>query len=151
MLKLERGRAVLFEKVKGYSMRIVGNLLNSRKRIAWSLGVEEADILKKCAFGINNSIEPVLVKEAPLKEVIVKKDINLLKMFPIPTFNTREEIPTISAGLMIVKDPETGVLKDLIGERWVLLQPIKRLNILRKPKNLERILKWLLQSETIQV
>lgn len=106
--KLERGQAVLFEKVKGYSMPIVGNILNSRRRIALSLGVEEADILKKCVLGIDHPIEPVLVKEAPLKEVIVHKDVNLLKTFPIPTFNAREEIPTISAGLMVVKDPETG-------------------------------------------
>ncbi|MGA2463498.1 MAG: UbiD family decarboxylase [Thermodesulfobacteriota bacterium] len=109
MWKLERGQAVLFERVKGYSVPIVGNLLNSRKRIALSLGVEEADILRKCVYGLDHPIEPIIIGDAPLKQVIIKKDINLLERFPIPTFCAREEFPTVTAGLVIVKDPETGV------------------------------------------
>lgn len=107
--KLERGPAVLFENVKGYSMPAVGNLLNSRKRIASSLGVEEKDILKRCVWGLDHPMEPVLVGNAPHKEIVIKKDINLLKTFPFLTFCAREEFPTLTTGLVVAKDPETGV------------------------------------------
>lgn len=40
------GPAVLFEKVKGYRIPIVGNLFGTRERVALGLGVEE-DELKK--------------------------------------------------------------------------------------------------------
>src|SRR4030067_581712 len=38
------GPAVIFEKVKGYSMPVVGNLFGTRERVALGLGVTEEDL-----------------------------------------------------------------------------------------------------------
>ena len=39
--KYKRGPAVIFEKVKGYEIPLVGNLVNTRRKFALSIGIEE--------------------------------------------------------------------------------------------------------------
>ena len=86
IFKLERGKSIVFENVKGYSIPIVGNLFNSRKKIALGLDTDERDILKKCVYGLDHPIEPVIVSAAPCKDVSHVYDVDLMKNLPIPTF-----------------------------------------------------------------
>ena len=127
IFKLEKEKSVLFENIKNHSIPIVGNLLNSRKKIAIGLEVDEADILKKCVHGIDNPIAPDLVKDGPCKELIYNQGIDLMQQLPVPTLFERDLFPSISAGLVITKDPETGIRNTAIirfrvaGKDWGII------------------------------
>ena len=49
------------------------------------------------------------LKSAPVQEVAVKRDIDINALLPIPTHNELDSGPYITAGLMIARNPRTGV------------------------------------------
>src|SRR5260221_12235846 len=55
----DAGPALLFEKVNGSSLRVAGNLLNGRARIAAALGIDAADIVPRIHQAIRAPVQPV--------------------------------------------------------------------------------------------
>jgi 4-hydroxy-3-polyprenylbenzoate decarboxylase len=102
----DAGPAVLFESVSGSPLRIAGNLLNSRARIAAAMGVEPGEISRMIHTAIREPVAPVRVAAAPVQEVVVTDQP--LAALPTPTFFERESRPYITAGTIVAKDPETG-------------------------------------------
>jgi UbiD family decarboxylase len=136
----ERGPAVLFENIKEYgntpSRKLFAAGLSSRKRIALLLGLrketsyrEMVELLRK---RFNERIKPVVVKNGPIKENIVKGgDVDIFK-FPVPKWHPFDGGRYINTYCGVVtRDPDTGeynvglyrgmiISKDKIG---VLLVP----------------------------
>src|SRR5574340_1507220 len=81
------GPAVVFERIKGYSMPALANLFGTEKRIAMALGVELSDMNRIVGERLRKRIPPVLVdhKDAPCKQVVTTgKDVDLSKIpFPL--------------------------------------------------------------------
>jgi 2,5-furandicarboxylate decarboxylase 1 len=102
----DRGPALLFENVKGSELRVAGNLLNARERMALALGVTKAEILSRIQGSIRGPLAPVEVSEAASQMVVIKDQP--LAGLPIPTFFTEEARPYITAGVILARDPETG-------------------------------------------
>ena len=100
------GPALLFDSVAGSTLRIAGNLLNSRARIAAALGIDAADILRTIHAAIREPVPPVQAAEAPVQDVVITD--SPLAALPVPTFFERESRPYITAGTIVAKDPETG-------------------------------------------
>lgn len=100
------GPALLFEEVIGSPLRVVGNLLAGRARIAAALGIAPAEILPRIARAIRQPVAPVRIAEGPVQDVVVT-DAPLAGL-PIPTFFEHENRPYITAGVIIARDPETG-------------------------------------------
>ena len=100
--------AALIERVKGYDIPIVGNLLGTRRRIALALETDENAILDKYEKAGRNLTPPVSAKEAPVKQVVHKDEINLLKTMPVLTYHEKDAGPYITQGVIFTKDPETG-------------------------------------------
>ena len=75
----EKGRkALLFEKVLGCSMPVATELLGTFKRIAMAIDADESDLFTEVMERTKQSIEPIIVKDGPCKEVILKdKDVDL--------------------------------------------------------------------------
>jgi 2,5-furandicarboxylate decarboxylase 1 len=107
--KFDGGPAVLFEKVKGYKIQVVTGIFSQRKRIAWVLGVNEPQLTHKIIEATENPLPSKIVETGSVKEVIVKRNINLLKLLPIPTHYELDAGPYVTSGVIIAKDPETGV------------------------------------------
>lgn len=105
---VEEGPAVLFQKVKGYTMAVVGNLLGTRRRMARILQTGEKELEIEYLKRKGKSIQPVMVKEGPVKDMIIKDNIDLLKAIPVLTHHEKDVGPYITAGVAIAKDPETG-------------------------------------------
>ena len=105
----DKGRqALLFEKVRGCSMPVLTESLGTFKRIAMAIDADETDLFTEVMARTKKSIAPVVVKDGPCKEVILKgKDVDLDRL-PWITWNKTEKAPYITAGLVIVKDPEYG-------------------------------------------
>lgn len=102
----DAGPALLFEKVLGSSLRIAGNLLNGRERIAAALGIGTAEIMPRIREAIRAPLPPIEVAAAPVQNVVVT-DAPLAAL-PVPRFFERESRPYITAGTIVARDPESG-------------------------------------------
>jgi len=106
---LNRYPALIFNHVHGSSCPVVSNLFSTRKRLAIAIGGNEANLNQVFRSREDHRIEPKLVSSGPVKEVIHKKgDVDVSRL-PIVTHNEKDVGPYITAGAMVVKDPETGI------------------------------------------
>ncbi len=102
----DAGPALLFEKVDGSALRVAGNLLNSRARVAQALGIEIADIVPRIHEAIRAPVEPLKVAGGRVHDVVVTDDP--LAVLPVPRFFEREQRHYITAGVILARDPHTG-------------------------------------------
>ncbi|MEO8203288.1 MAG: UbiD family decarboxylase [Betaproteobacteria bacterium] len=108
MKKLDGGPALLFPRVKGHSMPVLGNMLSCRENCEAAFGVDYLGIRQFVARALGNPVAPVVVSKAPVHEN-VHREFDLGKMLPILRHTDGDSGRFITAGIVIVKDPETGV------------------------------------------
>ncbi len=103
--------ALLFEKVKGYSFPVVGNLLGTKKRLSMALGLGQKNFFEKTLSKLEKRIPPALVKNRSPREVITQKGKNdLLKLLPILTHYAGDSGPYITSGITSARDPKDGTI-----------------------------------------
>ncbi|MDP2690638.1 MAG: menaquinone biosynthesis decarboxylase [Deltaproteobacteria bacterium] len=125
------GPAVLFEKVKGSKMPIVGNLFGTRERVALGLGVEEEelkqigefiallqrpeppdglwDAVKKIPFfGKVLTLGPKTVRSGPCQEVVKTGSDADLSGIPIIKCWPGDAAPLITWPLVVTQAPSGG-------------------------------------------
>lgn len=105
------GPALLFEKVRGHSSRIAGNLVGTKKRLALAFGLQSDEkLLETYHRRRARKIAPRSVKQGPVKQVVIKEakkvDLNIL---PIPIYHEADGGPYITCGILTAKDPLTGL------------------------------------------
>ena len=110
--RLERSgqfRPVLFESIDGHpGWSVLGNLFADRGAIATSLGIDADDMNHQISERLAHPIDPVIVSDAPVHEVVVTTSPSLDSL-PIPTLHERDAGPYLSMGVAICRDPDTGV------------------------------------------
>jgi 2,5-furandicarboxylate decarboxylase 1 len=106
--RLERDRAVLFPKPGGHGIPVVANLLAARDWVADAIGVKEDQLLTRFLAAAREPLPVREVASGPVQEV-VHKEVDLLRQLPIPKHNERDSGPYITAGLLIARNPRTGV------------------------------------------
>ncbi|MGE7766159.1 UbiD family decarboxylase [Peribacillus sp. NPDC096540] len=132
--------AVIFENVKDHTVKAVGNLVD-RENFARACGIEntlEAS-LNYIKNGIENPLAPVLVENAPCREVIKTENIDILRDLPITTFFEKEAGHYITAGVVVAKDPETGK-RNVSMNRLLVLGPDKLMIGMSPSHHLYRLL-----------
>jgi 2,5-furandicarboxylate decarboxylase 1 len=102
------GPAQFFESVRGSAMPVVGNVLNSRTRLAHALGIAREQLPQFILDALKNSIKPSVVDRAPTQEVVHHSVRDIGALLPVPTWFENESGPYITAGVIVAKDPETG-------------------------------------------
>lgn len=105
----ELGTAVLFEKVRGSELRVINNVLGSRDMVALLFETTPKRLVQEWIHRVSNPIEPEMVSSGPVKEVIKKGPEVNLKDLPIVTHSAKDAGPFITAGIVVAKDPETGI------------------------------------------
>jgi UbiD family decarboxylase len=112
LLEFEKRRQfpiIVFENVENSDIPVICNVYGSRRAFAHALEVNEADMPEEYAKRLNDFIEPVLVDKPLFKQkVLVGEEADLNKL-PIPTFYPGDVGPYVTAGLLVAKDPDTGV------------------------------------------
>ncbi|MBI4487933.1 MAG: UbiD family decarboxylase [Deltaproteobacteria bacterium] len=105
------GPALLFERVKGHSTRIVGNLVGTRKRLGLAFGLQnEEKLLETYQRRRARKIEPRRVRSGPVKKVVIKDKRSVdLNALPIPTYHEGDGGPYITCGILTAKDPVSGL------------------------------------------
>jgi 2,5-furandicarboxylate decarboxylase 1 len=106
--RLELERAVLFPRPAGHAMAVVSNLFADRSWVADSIGVPTAELLTRFQQAVRHPLPWIEVSDAAAQEV-VHRDVDLLKLLPIPTHNEHDSGPYITAALLIARNPKTGV------------------------------------------
>lgn len=101
-------RAMLFKNVRGYDTRVVGNFLGCEENV---LEIYEHDISGLRDFigdGLANPIAPKVVDEGPV-QAVYRNNPDLLEYLPLPRYAPNDGGRYISGGVVIAKDPDTGV------------------------------------------
>lgn len=108
--KLDGKKAVFFPSPDGHSVPVVSGFMSRREWIAEALGVTGQELLKVFSQAVEAPTPwvEVLKKNAPCQEVILT-DINLHQQLPIPTHSEHDNGPYLTAGLLITRNPKTGV------------------------------------------
>jgi 2,5-furandicarboxylate decarboxylase 1 len=101
--------AVYYEKVKGFDIPVISNVFADRDRIALAFGVDSKDLNRTIREMEVKPVEPVMVGDGPVHEVILTgNDVDLNKL-PILMHNAEEAGPYLSCGMLVGRDPETGI------------------------------------------
>ena len=103
--------ALLFEKVKGHQLPVIGNLLGTKKRLSMALRVDPDHLLEDLSGKIGQRLSPKLVSGPVSKETITKRaKIDILKQLPVLTHYSKDSGPYITSGITSARDPESGVI-----------------------------------------
>ncbi|MDF2873380.1 MAG: ubiD 2 [Sporomusa sp.] len=95
----DSNKAVLLRDVDGYDMPIVGGLVRDTRKIALGLECRHDEIAQRLSNAIQNPVETVIVKDAPLKEIIIgEKDIDLT-LLPQIMQHEKDGGPYIGSGV----------------------------------------------------
>lgn len=103
--------AVLFEKVKGHAIPVVGNLLGTEKRMALALGVEKGDVIQHLQDNLEKRITPFLITEENERVTTsLSKDNVIQEILPILTHYARDSGPFITSAVTSAKFPNSDVV-----------------------------------------
>ncbi len=97
---LDRGPAALFKSVKGFSIKVVGGVCNSRNKLSLALGVSSYKLHDLLLEAIEKPTPPTEVEDAPVKDL---EETSLYRL-PALTHYERDAGPYITAGVVIAKD-----------------------------------------------
>src|SRR5207244_1887543 len=103
------GPAFLFRHVKGHDMRVAGGLFSNPRKAEIALEVEDHQAaLERFMSGLANPIDPVVVSDAPCKEIVRTGDDVDLTTLPIATYSEQDPGPFITVGVEITRDVDSG-------------------------------------------
>jgi 2,5-furandicarboxylate decarboxylase 1 len=110
MKKLDGGPALYFPKVKGYGMPVLGNLISCRENCEAAFASDYHGIRQFVARAFGNPIAPKRVENAPVHENVLRAgQFDLGRDLPILRHTDGDNGRFITAGIVVVQDPETGV------------------------------------------
>jgi len=111
-MELERGgeRPLLwFAKVRGSRFPVVTNVFAERRRFARALGVPLDALDGEWLARAERRIPPVLRENGPVREVVLTGAEVDLGRLPVFRHFTEDAGPYITSGIVIARDPDTGV------------------------------------------
>jgi 2,5-furandicarboxylate decarboxylase 1 len=106
--RLDGVKATLFPHPDGHTMPVISGLVSDRQWIADAMGVEPAEVLARFQDAALNPLPWQEVDRAPAQEV-VHREIDLGRQLPLPTHNEHDSGAYITAGLLIARNPATGI------------------------------------------
>ena len=116
-----KGRKATSFNKNGTDFPLVCGVYSSRKHALIAFETDEKNVTQKVLDGLSNPIKPKISKNggAPCHEVVITDDIDI-RRFPIPTYSPKDGGPYITPGIVVSKDPETGV-PDIGHYRFLIL------------------------------
>lgn len=132
---LDGSKAVFFPSPGGHDVSVVSGLISNRGWIAEAIGVPESALLQRFQDAVQHPIawSEVGSGEAPCQQV-VKKDVDMRLDLPIPTHSEHDSGPYITAGVVIARDPVTGIQNVSINR--IQINSSDRMAVLLLPRHL---------------
>jgi 2,5-furandicarboxylate decarboxylase 1 len=107
--KLDGKQALLFPSVKGTKIPIIGNLLSSKENCEAAFGLDFNGIRGLVQRAMGGPLTPEVVTDAPVQEVVLKTGFDVTKLLPALFHAPNDAGRYITAGIVVVKDPVTGI------------------------------------------
>jgi 3-polyprenyl-4-hydroxybenzoate decarboxylase len=101
--------ALLFTDVKGYHVPVVGNFLSCRENCEAAFGVDFHQIRQFIGRALGNPLPPRVSARGPAQEFVHLEGIDICGMLPVLHHTAADSGRYITAGVVIVRDPDTGV------------------------------------------
>ncbi|MGV8146146.1 MAG: UbiD family decarboxylase [Alkaliphilus sp.] len=101
-------KPILFEKIKRSKVPVIGGMFGDRKIWYGMLKTSKDERIFKLMDAIANPKPTKLLKNGPVLENVILSSINIASLFPIPTYHEKDSASFITAGIVLIKDPETG-------------------------------------------
>ncbi len=134
----QRHQAVLFENVVDSSMPVVANVVGDRAMLGLALGVRPEQAVTTFLARSRQRIPPVMVADSPAQEVVhLNEDVDLGRL-PLVVHSEKDAGPYVTAGLVIAKDPQTGV-RNVSYNRMMLRGPAESGIRMMPPQQLGQI------------
>ena len=103
------GQAMQFENVTEYPGRkVVANVLGTRRRVARFMGVPEETLTQSFIDRKGRQIPPRVTSGGPVKEIIIRENIDLIALLPALTYHEKDVGPYLTSAITIARDPATG-------------------------------------------
>lgn len=131
--RLDGTRASLFPTPSGRSGTVISGLLSDRAWMSEALGVTQDQLLSSFQQAAEAPIAPAIVEDAQCQTVVRDGEFDLRDILPIPTHNEHDSGAYIAAGLVICRNPETGI-QNVAIHRLQVSGP-KQLGALLLPRN----------------
>ena len=136
--RLDGTQAAYFPKPAGHTIPVVSGFVSKRGWIAEAMGVEQSGLLAAFRHAAEHPLpwREVASGEAPCQQVVTPMDASkdLNAMLPIPTHSEHDNGPYITAGLVIARNPATGVQNVSINR--IQVHGRDRMAILMLPRHL---------------
>ena len=134
--RLDGKQAAVFLAPGDHAIPVVSGFMSKRAWIAEAMGVAEKDLLKRFRDAADNPLpwSEVASREAPCQQVVHTDGIDLHALLPIPTHSEHDNGPYITAGLVIARNPRTGVQNVSINR--IQVHARERMAILLLPRHL---------------
>ncbi|MDB5840894.1 MAG: UbiD family decarboxylase [Herminiimonas sp.] len=133
--RLDGRQAVFFPKPGGHAIPVISGFMSRRAWIAEAMAVKESELLSSFRRAAEN---PIPWHEVPGSEAacqqVVHHDIDLQAALPIPTHSEFDSGPYITAGLVIARNPVTGIQNVSINR--IQVNAKDRMAILILPRHL---------------
>ncbi len=102
------GPAIVF-KSNGTEFPLVGGVYNTRAKALIALQTTEKDVSARVLHGMSSRIPPVTVTDAPVHENVLTGDAIDTSKLPVAKYSPDDGGRYITAGIVVSKDPETGI------------------------------------------
>jgi len=99
---------MLFNKIKNSNIRSIGGLFGNRELIYDLMNYTKENRNFKFMEALVNPKPYKVLNTGPIKENVIKRNIDVMKILPVNKFNELDSSNYITAGVMVIKDPETG-------------------------------------------
>jgi 2,5-furandicarboxylate decarboxylase 1 len=138
--RLDAKKAVLFPQPEGHEMPVVTGFMSRRGWIAEAMGIKESEVLSAFRNAADNPIpwKEVEAGSAPC-QTVVHRDPDMRVVLPIPTHSEHDSGPYITAGLVIARNPKTGVQNVSINR--IQVNSKDRMALLLLPRHLHAFFK----------
>lgn len=122
---------VIFDNIKGSRIPVVINMHADFRRLAMSLGLDPdtniREFVNHYAAKEGKPVDPVVVDQAPVQEVVLLGDQVDLGLLPILKYHAKDAGHYITAGFSIMRDPDLNVRN--AGVYRLMVQGKNRLGI----------------------
>lgn len=134
--RLDGSQAAVFLAPGGHGMPVVSGFMSKRSWIAEAMGVAEKDLLQHFRNAADHPLpcHEVDARHAVCQQVVHARGIDLHALLPIPTHSEHDNGPYITAGLVIARNPRTGIQNVSINR--IQVHGRDRMAILLLPRHL---------------
>ncbi|MEE9198258.1 MAG: UbiD family decarboxylase, partial [Dehalococcoidia bacterium] len=91
---------------------VVCNVMAARRSLAKALGVREPGLSEAYSRGLKNYIDPQVMEDPPFRQIIRTGEDADLGLLPVPTYFPGDAGSYLTAGMMVAKHPDTGVVTE---------------------------------------